>query len=69
MPPLLTVREAYEILKESFGKALFGRDQLYALARRHGTRVGRRWLIPRSLIQRILDGELKGLFESPEGLR
>lgn len=67
--PLVTVREAYEVLKEAFGKPFFGRDLLYALARRHGTKVGRRWLIPRSLIQRILEGELKGLFDLPEGLR
>jgi len=48
---LLTVEEVREIL----GKGRVGRDTVYALARRYGIRLGRRYLIPARVVETLLE--------------
>ena len=63
-PGLLTVREVWEAI----GKDRVGRDAVYALARRHGIRLGKRLLVPRRVVEDLLEGRLPEL-EAPRGVR
>ena len=56
-PRLLTVAEFRQLV----GETLVGRDLAYALARRHGVRLGKRLLIPMRVAQAILEGRLEEL--------
>ena len=51
----LNVREAKEALEEVLGHRV-GRDYVYALMRRYGTRLGRwRYIIPRDVLIRLVE--------------
>jgi hypothetical protein len=51
----LNARQAKETLEAALGHRV-GRDYVYALLRRHGTRVGRwRYLIPRDTLMRLVE--------------
>jgi hypothetical protein len=51
----LNAREAKEALEEVLGHRV-GRDYVYALMRRYGTRLGRwRYIIPRDVLIRLVD--------------
>jgi hypothetical protein len=51
----LNAREAKEALEAALGHRV-GRDYVYALMRRYGTRVGRwRYLIPRDALMRLVE--------------
>ncbi len=51
----LNARQAKEALEAALGHRV-GRDYVYALLRRHGTRVGRwRYLIPRDTLLRLVE--------------
>jgi len=57
----LNVRQAKEALEAALGHRV-GRDYVYALMRRYGTRVGRwRYLIPRDTLLRLVDEGRLGL--------
>jgi hypothetical protein len=49
---LLTVEELWETL----GRGRVGRDAVYKLARRYGVRIGKRLLIPRRVLESLLEG-------------
>jgi len=49
---LVHVKEAVRRLKE----AGVGRDATYALARKHGVKLGRRLYLPRPLLEGLLEG-------------
>lgn len=53
----LTVKE----LRELIGPDKIGRDLAYELARRYGFRLGKRLLIPRHVVEAILNGRLQDL--------
>jgi len=55
---LLSVREAAKLLRE-IG---VGIEATYALARKHGVRIGKRLYLPRALVEGLLEGD-------PETLR
>ncbi len=57
----LNARQAKEALEGVLGHRV-GRDYVYALLRRHGTRVGRwRYLIPRDTLMRLVEEGRLGL--------
>jgi len=55
---LVSVAEAAKRLKE----VGIGRDATYILARKHGVRIGKRYYLPRALVEGLLEGD-------PEALR
>jgi hypothetical protein len=62
-PGLVAVEEAAKRLKE-IG---VGRDATYALARKHGVRIGKRLYLPRALVEGLLVGDLEVLRIVREG--
>ena len=62
----LNARQAKEALEAALGHRV-GRDYVYALLRRHGTRVGRwRYLIPRDTLMRLVEEGRLGLEDVDE---
>ncbi|MER3553742.1 MAG: hypothetical protein C4331_05175 [Meiothermus sp.] len=55
LPVLLTVVE----LRRLVGRERMGRDVAYRLARKYGTRLGKRWLLPRAVAVAIIQGRLR----------
>lgn len=51
---LLTVQEVWEVL----GRGKVGRTTVYNIVRRHGFRLGRRYVVPEVVLERLLRGEL-----------
>lgn len=51
---LFTIEEARQLV----GPNLLGRDTAYRFAKKHGIRLGRRWVIPASKLEALLTGEI-----------
>jgi hypothetical protein len=60
---LVPVGEAAKRLKE----VGIGRDATYALARKHGVRIGKRLYLPRALVEGLVAGDLEALRIVREG--
>lgn len=60
---LLTVKEFREFL----GNDRVGRDVAYALARKYGVKLGRRFLVPFRVAEAIAEGRLDELEKNPRG--
>jgi hypothetical protein len=60
--PLYTLEEARRLA----GVDILGRDVAYKLARKHGFRLGRRWVLPARVVAALLEGRLNEL-ENPAG--
>ena len=60
---LVPVDEAVKRLKE----AGVGRDATYALARKHGVKLGRRLYLPRALLEGLVGGDLEAIRLIREG--
>ncbi|WP_081477214.1 hypothetical protein [Thermus sp. CCB_US3_UF1] len=54
---LLSVKD----LREELGEDLIGRDTAYKIARQLGIKLGRRWLVPREVLEQIKRGQIKKL--------
>ncbi|BBL93390.1 hypothetical protein TthHC11_09240 [Thermus thermophilus] len=63
MAGLMTVREAARVLK----RVGIGVEATYALARRHGVRIGRRFYLPRALVEGLMAGDLEAVRLVREG--
>ncbi|GAA5336709.1 hypothetical protein YIM73052_01720 [Thermus antranikianii] len=63
MAGLMTVREAARVLK----RAGIGLEATYALARRHGVRIGKRFYLPRALVEGLVAGDLEAIRTVREG--
>ena len=63
MHGLVHVKEAVKRLKA----AGVGRDAVYALARKHGVKLGRRLYLPRPLLEGLLSGDLEAVRRIREG--
>lgn len=61
--PLLTVEE----IRSLIGFERLGRDAAYAIARRYGVRLGKRLLVPRRVVEALLEGRLEELHPAGEG--
>jgi hypothetical protein len=62
----LNAREAKEALEAALGQRV-GRDYVYALMRRYGTRLGRwRYIIPRDVLMRLVEEGRLGLEDVDE---
>lgn len=57
IPLMMTIPELHRLI----GRERIGRDALYQLARRHGVRLGKRLLIPRRVVEALLEGRLDEL--------
>ncbi len=62
-PGLLSVNEAAKLLKQ----VGVGEEATYALARKHGVRIGKRYYLPRALVEGLLEGDLETLRIVREG--
>lgn len=51
---LLTIAQARQLV----GPNLLGRDTAYRFAKKHGFRLGKRWVIPASKLEALLNGEI-----------
>ncbi len=51
--PLVTVDEVKELLK-----GIAGRDTIYRLFQRYGFKLGRRLVVPRRVVEDLLEGRL-----------
>ena len=60
---LVSVAEATRRLKE----VGIGRDATYILARKHGVRIGKRYYLPRALVEGLLAGDPETLRVIREG--
>jgi len=60
LPVLLTVVEFRRLV----GRERMGRDVAYRLARKYGTQLGKRYLIPRAVAVAIIEGRLR--LEAPD---
>ncbi len=60
---LMTVREAVAVLK----RVGIGQEAVYALARKHGVKVGRRFYLPRALVEGLVAGDLEAIRTVREG--
>ncbi len=60
---LLSVNEAAKLLRE-IG---VGVEATYALARKHGVRIGKRHYLPRALVEGLVAGDLEALRIVREG--
>lgn len=60
---LMTVREAVAVLK----RVGIGQEAVYALARKHGVRIGRRFYLPRALVEGLVAGDLEAIRTVREG--
>lgn len=56
-PMLYTVGE----LRALIGFERLGRDAAYAIARRYGVRLGKRLLVPRRVVEALIEGRLADL--------
>lgn len=63
MAGLMTVREAARVLK----RVGIGLEATYALARKHGVKVGRRFYLPRALVEGLVAGDLEAVRLVREG--
>jgi hypothetical protein len=64
-PGLVSVAEAAKRLRE-IG---VGEEATYALARKHGVRLGKRFYLPRALVEGLLAGDPEALRVIREGRR
>ena len=62
-PGLMHVKEAVKVLK----RAGIGVEATYALARKHGVRIGNRLYLPRALVEGLVEGDLEALRLIREG--
>ncbi|RIH76388.1 hypothetical protein Mterra_03885 [Calidithermus terrae] len=62
-PLLYTVSE----LRALIGHERLGRDVAYQLARRYGVRLGKRLLVPRRVVEALLEGRLEELHPAGVG--
>ncbi|GIW28752.1 MAG: hypothetical protein KatS3mg070_2115 [Meiothermus sp.] len=62
IPHLSTLSEVHRLI----GYDRVGRDVLYAVARRYGVKLGKRYLFPRRVVLALLEGRLDEL-ENPAG--
>jgi hypothetical protein len=60
---LVSVAEATQRLRE----VGIGRDAIYILARKHGVRIGKRYYLPRALVEGLLEGDPEALRVIREG--
>jgi hypothetical protein len=63
MPGLVSVAEATQRLRE----VGIGRDAIYILARKHGVRIGKRYYLPRALVEGLVAGDPEALRVIREG--
>ena len=63
MGGLMTVREAARVLKH----VGIGLEATYALARKHGVRIGKRFYLPRALVEGLVAGDLEAVRLVREG--
>lgn len=63
MGGLMTVKEAARVLK----RVGIGVEATYALARKHGVRIGRRFYLPRALVEGLVAGDLEAVRLVREG--
>ena len=54
---LISAREAVKLLR-AVG---IGVEATYALARKHGVRIGKRLYLPRALVEGLVEGDLEAL--------
>lgn len=57
IPHLSTLSEVHRLI----GYDRVGRDVLYAVARRYGVKLGKRYLFPRRVVEALLEGRLDEL--------
>lgn len=60
---LLTVEEVWEAI----GRDRIGREALYAFCRKHGVRIGKRFLVSSAKVDALLEGRLEELEKTPRG--
>ncbi|RIH88894.1 hypothetical protein Mlute_00501 [Meiothermus luteus] len=60
LPPLLNLSQLREVL----GPQLVGRDAAYRLMRKYGIRLGRGYVLPRTVLEALLSGGLGNRQES-----
>ncbi len=63
LPFLMTLGEVHRLV----GHTRVGRDALYAVARRYGVKLGKRYLFPRRVVEALLEGRLDELDKNPAG--
>lgn len=57
IPLLMSVGELHRLI----GYERIGRDAIYQIARKHGVRLGKRLLVPRRVVEALLEGRLDEL--------